>query len=378
MEPDKLLRKYVGREVTLVRLRQVNGATQEEEVRARLLSYNTAPVWQINGEIVTGLHADHIRFPEMPANLHARPTLIWALSNEGARRHRVEVSYLAAQLSWNADYVLTVARDDRSAGLDGWVTVRNGSGTSFRNASLQLVAGDLNRVRHEVARELDAMAPRSMAAAAPQMSQESLGDYHLYSVPRKTSINTSETKQISMMGGTDVPVLKRYVVNGQSMYFRAPYTNGDPLKTPVEVFYQFKNETGAGLGVPMPSGTIRVYQADTRGGLQFMGEDRIGHTPKDETLNLKIGHAFDVVAERRQLTFDRLSDRVFETTHEIVLRNHKTTAVTVEVNEPFGGDWRIVQSTHRSTAPDSRTARFNLTVPADGVVTVRYRVRITY
>jgi hypothetical protein len=109
-----------------------------------------------------------------------------------------------------------------------------------------------------------------------------------------------------------------------------------------------------------------------------MGEDRIGHTPKDETLNLKIGHAFDVVAERRQLTFDRLSDRVFETTHEIVLRNHKTTAVTVEVNEPFGGDWRIVQSTHRSTAPDSRTARFNLTVPADGVVTVRYRVRITY
>src|SRR5256884_3602470 len=136
LEPDKLLRKYVGRDVTLVRTRQENGSTRQEEVKARLLSYNNAPVWKIGNEIVTGIQADHIKFPELPGNLYSRPTLIWTLDNSGGTRHRVEASYLAGRLSWNADYVLTVARDDKTADVDGWVTVTNGSGTSFNNAKL--------------------------------------------------------------------------------------------------------------------------------------------------------------------------------------------------------------------------------------------------
>ena len=147
LEPEKLLRKYVGREVTLVRTRQDGGTSREEEVRAHLLSYNNGPVWRIGNEIVTGLHPDHIRFPELPGNLHSRPTLIWTLQNSGTGTHRVEASYLAGKLAWNADYVLTVGRDDKAADLDGWVTLTNGSGTAFNNARLQLVAGDLNRVR---------------------------------------------------------------------------------------------------------------------------------------------------------------------------------------------------------------------------------------
>src|SRR5262249_42864259 len=147
LEPDKLLRKYVGRDVTLVRRRTENGATQEEEVKATLLSYNNAPVWRIGNDIVTGLGADHIKFPELPGNLFTHPTLIWTLDNTGAQRQRVEASYLAGKLTWNADYVLTVSRDDKAADLDGWVTLGNGSGTSFRNARLQLVAGELNRVK---------------------------------------------------------------------------------------------------------------------------------------------------------------------------------------------------------------------------------------
>src|SRR4051812_8684976 len=197
LEPDKLLRKYVGRDVILVRRRTENGDTREEEVKARLLSYNNAPVWQIGGEIVTGLGADHITFPELPANLYTHPTLIWTLDNAGAAKHRVEASYLASKLSWNADYVLTVARDDKAADLDGWVTLANSSGTSFRNAKLQLVAGDLNRVRNAFNK---AMADAVMPAAAPraEMTQESFSDYHLYTLGRKTTINNSETKQVSM------------------------------------------------------------------------------------------------------------------------------------------------------------------------------------
>ena len=167
LEPDKLLRKYVGRDVTLVRRRSENGETREEEVKARLLSYNNAPVWQIGGEIVTGLSADHIKFPELPGNLYTHPTLIWTLDNAGAARHRVEASYLASKLSWNADYVLTVARDDKAADLDGWVTLANGSGTSFRNTKLQLVAGDLNRVRDVLRKEMDAFAERRAAPPPP-------------------------------------------------------------------------------------------------------------------------------------------------------------------------------------------------------------------
>jgi hypothetical protein len=377
LDPDRLLRKYVGRDVTLVRLRHDGGVTREEAIAARLLSYNNGPVWQIGSEIVTGLHADHIRFPELPGNLHARPTLVWSLSNDGATDHRVETSYLAGKLSWSADYVLTVARDDRTADLDGWVTVVNGSGTAFNNAGLQLVAGDLNRVRQELRRELvDAALPMAAQSAEP-MQQEAFSDYHLYTVGRRTTINHNETKQISMLTGTALPVRKRYVVGGQSHYYRAARP-GSQQKDVVQVFYELRNAEASGLGMPMPAGTVRVYQADSRGGIQFVGEDRINHTPKDETLNLKIGNAFDVVAERTQLDFQRIGDRVFEFEYEVVLRNHKASAVTVEVNEPVGGTWTVLRSTHAWVKTEAFALQFTLPVDADGETTLRYRVRATY
>src|SRR5689334_8683801 len=289
LEPEKLLRKYVGRDVTLVRLVQDGGDTKQEEVKARLLSYNNAPVWQIGNEIVTGMHADHIRFPELPGNLYSRPTLIWSLENGGASRHRVEASYLATKLSWNADYVLTVARDDKSADVDGWVTLTNGSGTGFRNAKLQLVAGELNRVRQMFGRMEADMKVAQAAAPAERMAQESFSDYHLYTLGRKTTVNNNETKQVSMLEATGFPVKKRYIVDGQSFYYRNAQHPGSPIKDVVQVYYQFKNDASAGLGMPMPAGVVRVYQSDSKGGVQFVGEDRIDHTPKDEMLNLKIG-----------------------------------------------------------------------------------------
>jgi hypothetical protein len=379
LEPDKLLRKYVGRDVTLVRTRQDQGTTREETVTARLLSFNNAPVWQIGGEIVTGVPANHIRFPELPGNLYSRPTLIWSLNNEGATRHRVEASYLATQLAWNADYVLTVARGDTAADIDGWVTLINSSGTSFKNASLQLVAGDLNRVRGDLQlRVADALEERALRRPESAMSQEAFSDYHLYTLDRKTSINNNETKQVSMLGATDFPVTKRYVVDGQSMYYRNALHPGAPVKDVVQVFHQLKNEARVGLGMPMPAGVVRVYQADSRGGVQFVGEDRIGHTPKDETLNLKIGNAFDVVAERQQLDFQKIATNVYEIEYEVTLRNHKPTAVNVEVNEPIGGTWRILRSSHPWVKTDAWAAQFSVPVSAEGTATVTYRVRVTY
>jgi hypothetical protein len=378
LEPDKLLRKYVGREVTLIRNRQDGGTTRQEEVKATLLSYNAAPVWKIGNEIVTGISADHIRFPELPSTLYSRPTLIWTVANDGAASHRVEASYLASKLAWNADYVLTVSRDDKAADLNGWVTLTNGSGTAFRNARLQLVAGDLNRVRQQFGKVME-MSRRDVAAApAVQMTEESFSDYHLYTLGRKTTINNNQTKQVSLLEGTDVPVIKRYVVDGQNFYYRNPQHPGSPIKDQVQVFYQFKNEQKGGLGIPMPAGVLRVYQEDSKGGVQFVGEDRLSHTPKDETLNVKIGNAFDVVCERNQIDFQRIANNVYEFEYEVTLRNHKAGAIAVEVNEPLGGSWRMIRSSHEWTKTAAWAAQFKVPVAADGTAVLKYRVRVTY
>jgi hypothetical protein len=378
LEPEKLLRKYVDREVTLIRTRQQGSGTRDEEVKARLLSYNNGPVWEIDGEIVTGMRADHFKFPELPGNLYSRPTLIWTLDNTGGTRHRVEASYLAGKLSWNADYVLTVARDDGTADLDGWVTVVNSSGTSFRNARLQLVAGDLNRVKQVIGRMERDQLRASRAAEAPAMAEEAFSEYHLYSLARKTTINNSQTKQVSMLGATAFGVVKRYVVEGQSFYYYNAQHPGAPIKDAVQVFYQFTNQEKTGLGMPLPAGTVRVYQSDSQGGVQFVGEDRIDHTPKDEAVNLKIGKAFDVVCERKQTDFQKIAPSTYEMDFEITLRNHKTTAVAVEVNEPIGGTWRMLQSSHEWKKTSAWAARFDVPVAAGGSAVLKYRVRVNY
>ena len=375
LEPAKLLHKYVGKEVTLVRTYQENGTTKREEVKATLLADNNGPVWKIGNDIVTGIYAESYRFPEVPANLFDRPTLLMSLDNSGARKHQIESSYLATNLSWNSDYVLTVARDDRAADLDGWVTLVNNSGTAFHNARLQLVAGDLNRLPAASGMAMRADAPRSMVAKEQQFQQESFSEYHLYSLGRRTSVEDKETKQISLLQGSGVPVEKVFVVNGQNFYYHNPFNPGSPQKDPVMVFYKFKNEEKAGLGMPLPAGNLRVYQKDSKGGVLFVGEDHIDHTPKDETVTVHIGNAFDIIAERKQTDYKRIDTHVWEMEFEITLRNHKDSPITVEVNEPIGGDWEMLSSTFKFTKTAAWAAQFKVPVAKDGASVLKYRIR---
>jgi hypothetical protein len=380
LDPNKLLQKYVGREVTLVRAKLASGTTEYDEMKATLLALNGAPVWKVGNEIVTGLSYESIRFPALPENLFERPTLLWTLQNSGARQHKVEASYLTSNLSWSADYVLNVGKNETSGDLDGWVTLVNHSGTAFKNAQLQLVAGDIHRVVAEYGRdEMRAMQGMVKAANAPApFQQEAFSEYHLYSLSRRTSILDQESKQISLLNASRFPLQKVYVVNGQSYYYRSAAQPGAPAKDPVQVFYKFKNEDKVGLGMPLPAGTIRVYQADSRGGSLFVGEDHIDHTPKDETISLHIGNAFDIVAERKQTDYKKLSDRLYEFEYEITLRNHKDAPVTVEVNEPIGGDWEVVSSTYKVTKTAAFAAQFQVPVDKDGTSVLRYRVRVRY
>jgi len=375
LEPAKLLNKYVGKEVTLVRSVMENGSTKHEEVRATLLANNNGPVWKIGNDIVTGGYAESYRFPEVPANLFDRPTLLMSLENSGSHKQQIEASYLAGNLSWNSDYVLTVGRDDQAADLDGWVTLVNNSGTAFHNARLQLVAGDLNRIQTASA----GMAARDMvmakAARAEQFAQENFSEYHLYTLGRKTSLEDKETKQISLLQGSGIPVEKRFVVNGQNFYYHNQYSPGSPLKDNVMVFYKFKNEEKSGLGMPMPAGNVRVYQKDSKGNILFVGEDRIDHTPKGEALNIHIGTAFDVISERKQTDYKHIDTHTWEMEFEITMRNHKDIPVTVEVNEPIGGDWEMVSSSYKYTKTAAWAAQFNVPVAANGTSLLKYRIR---
>jgi hypothetical protein len=379
LEPQKLLNKYVGREVTLVRIVQENGTTKKEEVKATLLSNNNGPVWKIGSEIVTGMYADHIRFPQLPDNLYSRPTLVWTLENEGSARHKVEASYLANNLAWSSDYVLTVGRNDTVAGLDGWVTITNNSGTAFRNARLQLVAGDLNRVMQQyavTAEEADRMVAKKLSTEG-RFAREAFSEYHLYSLGRRTSVMNNETKQISLLNAEAVPVQKLFVVEGQQFYYHNQQHPGSPIKDRVKVYYKFRNDEKSGLGMPMPAGIVRVYQEDSKGNVHFVGEDRINHTPKDEMLSLLIGTAFDVVCERKQTDWKKIASSFYEVEFEITLRNHKDVPINVEVNEPIGaGDWQMLSSSHKWTKTAAFAAQFQVPVPAGGESVLRYRFRI--
>jgi hypothetical protein len=380
LDANKMLDKFVGKEVTLVRAVQKSGSTEWEETKATLLANNNGgPVWKIGNDIVTGMQPNGYRFSALPDNLYSRPTLVWMLSNTGARQQKIEASYLANSMSWNADYVMTVARDDNAAGLDGWVTLVNNAGTAFRNAQLQLVAGDLNRVAPLRDVEQFGIQTNSRAmAAAPPMTQESFSEYHLYTLTRRTTINDKESKQVSLLRASNFPVEKHFVVNGQSYYYQRAMNPGAPAKDPVMVYYHFKNEEKTGLGMPLPAGTVRVYQADSHGGVLFIGEDRIAHTPKDESLDIHVGNAFDIVAERKQTDYKTISNRVHEMEYEITLRNHKDTPITVEVNEPIGGDWEMLKSSFPSTKTAAFAAQFKVPVAKDGTAVLTYRVRVQY
>lgn len=379
LNPQKLLEKYVGRDVTLVELQIENNSTHEVDIKATLLAYNdNVPVWRVGNQIVTGIATDRYAFPDLPADLYSKPTLIWRLTNRHAGAQTLETSYLTGDMNWHADYILTVADTEKTAGLDGWVTVANNSGAVFRNAQLQLVAGAVNLAQPPRVMPGVPMNARAEIAAQPQFAQENISEYHLYSLDRPTTLADNQSKQISLLEASRFPIEKDYEVNGQTYYYQNAIAPGQPTNDAVEAHLKFKNSQANSLGIPLPAGTVRVYQEDSKGRLQFIGEDHIGHTPKNEQLNLHIGNAFDIVEERKQTDFQRIDRHTTEAAFEITLRNHKSDAVTVEVNEPVGGDWTMVESNFKYEKTSATSVRFTVPVPANGESVLKYRVQVRF
>lgn len=378
LNPAKLLDKYVGRELTLVLRRFENNSEVFTPVQATLLANNGGQVWRINNQIVINpTNIVETRFPDLPANLVATPTLMWDLENENARAQTVEASYLTNGMNWQSDYVLVLNPDDAHGDLQGWVTLTNSSGVGFENARLQLVAGNLNRVSGED--EMYRVASRAASAPADkskvQFQEKAFFEYHLYTLQRPASIREQETKQVSLLEAAGFNVNKEYVIEGQSYYYSGYDSPGTMIKEKVGVFVQFRNSQENKLGMALPAGNIRLYQKDEDGSQQFIGEDRIVHTPKDEDLRIKVGDAFDIIAERKQTDYKVLPRDTYEYAYEIKIRNHKNHAITVIVNEPISGDWKLLSSSFKAEKASSSTARFRVPVEKDGEAILTYRVR---
>jgi len=378
LTPQKLLEKYLGKEVTVI---NVNPATGEEtRETATVLATNGGVVLRFADRIETGVPG-RLAYAGVPDNLRDKPTLVVSLINPMAGPQNLELSYLTGGLSWRADYVAELNERDDQLDLNGWVTLTNRSGATYPNAKLQLVAGDLNLVREPQPSPRDMMTMAAKVAEAADMQQESLFEYHLYTLQRPTTLAENQTKQVALMSASRVPVDKEFLLQGANYYYSGQYGElGQKMK--VGVFVEFSNK-GEGLGIPLPKGVIRLYKKDSQGNAQFVGEDRVDHTPKNETVRLKLGEAFDLTADKKQTDFQKLAgtgryNYVFESAYQIVLKNAKKEAVTVTVREPMPGDWTMVSESLPHTKAASGTAEWKVKVPAEGSTTLTYRVRVRY
>ena len=380
LTPEKLLEKYVGRDVSVIRTNPATGA--ESTAQAKVLAASNGVVLRIGDRIETGIPG-RIVYPDVPANLRDRPTLVMSLDNQGAAQQEVELSYLTAGLAWKADYVAELNASDDRLDLSGWVTLTNTSGAAYRNARLQLVAGDVNRVQQAMPMALMSMRKEAvMEEAKPDMAEESLLEYHLYTLQHPTTIAENQTKQVALLSAAGVPVRKELVLQGSDYYYHSSHGDlGQKMK--VDLFVEFDNKENAHLGMPLPKGVIRVYKKDGSGNAQFVGEDRIDHTPMNEKVRLKLGEAFDVTADKKQTEFKKLAGNsrynyVFESAYEILLKNAKKEAVSVTVKEPMPGDWQILDESHRHSKGASNTAVWEVQVPAEGQARLAYRTLVRY
>jgi hypothetical protein len=390
---DKLLERYVDRPLAVA----VEGA----EVRGELLNFDeqslvlrTADEAQPIRVLTRPQNVREVRFSALPGGLLTRPTLVWHLRARKEGEHLLQATYHASQISWKADYTATISGDEKSLDLAAWVTLENRSGTGYPNARLKLIAGDVQRVlpasvRAEMERQ---RAGKPTSEGRVQFEEQSFFEYHLYTLDRAASLEDKSSKQIELFKPVSgVPVGKRLVYyGGRGTYSYGTY-NGRPIEdrnfgvessNKVDIYLEFKNEKDAGMGLPLPAGRVRVYKRDPADkAMEFIGEDEVDHTPKDEVVRLRMGSAFDVTGERRQTNFEcRYNEHWLTESFEIKIRNHKTEAVEVLVQEDLYR-WinaEVTACSHQAKRLTPQRIVFPAKVEKDGEVVLTYTVRYTW
>jgi hypothetical protein len=366
---SKILEKYVDKEIELF-TKSSGPKGEEKSYKGTLLSYSNENVTvQEPGGAIRIIRLDEVRdlyFPTLPEGLITRPTLVWLLDSDISGKRKAEVSYLTNGINWHTEYVAVVDQKDQNLELAGWVSIDNRSGATYEDAKVKLIAGEVHRVEEAAPmRMAKGGYALDVAQAAPQFEEKAFFEYHLYTLLRPATIKDNEIKQVSLFPSTNVKVKKIYTYDG------ARYDKK------IRVELEFKNAQTEGLGMPLPQGKIRVYKADADKSLEFVGEDRINHTPKDEKVRVFLGNAFDIVGERKKTDFKQISDDVTEESYQIKLRNHKEEAVEVMVVEHLYSytDWEIRESTFPYEKKDANTIEFKIALAKDQEVVLNYTVR---
>jgi len=361
---QQMFAKYVDNQIELM---DKNGKLYSGTLMAYSKDATTLQEKSGGIKIIQMNNITEVNFPALPEGLITRPTLFWLYNSNQSGKYKSQISYQTSGIKWNAEYVGILSTNEHQLDLSGWASINNNSGKTYKNATLKLIAGQIHR----------ATTPRNIYMAK-SLSTEAIGsptagfkekpffEYHMYTLPRKTTVADKENKQISLFEPTRTTVQKTFIYR----------PDRDPKN--VEVALKFKNSKSAGLGQPLPAGRVRIFKSDNDGSMILLGEDRIDHTPKNEEIKLQIGNAFDIVAKETLLNQKSISSKVDEKEFQIELTNRKDTAVTVEVEKKLYGFWEIMESNIEYKKKDATTITFQIPVNADKKATLTYRVRYYY
>lgn len=364
---DKILKRYINKKVRLI-------DSKGNPIEGILLTTGNQIVLKLESSgliMIPNLDSYRLYVDELPEGLITVPTLIWLVDSKKDGSQDIEVSYQTKGLSWQAEYVAVLNSSDTKMDFNSWVSINNYSGTSYPDANIKLVAGDVNRVSEPHGfYESEVMVKMARDAAAPMFEEKSFFEYHIYEMLRPSTIANNETKQISLFEVSDVNIIKKY-------YYKTGSSNSRSNSGKVSVIVEFENKIENNLGIPMPKGKVRLYKSDGKT-LEFIGEDLIDHTAKNEKLKLKVGDAFDIVVEETLVNEKRISDKVYEYEYEIKIRNTKTEDVVVDVESNVYGNWEILSSTFKHEKKDARTIAFKVPVKKSAESVLNYKIRYVY
>ena len=389
VSPSKLMEKFLGREISLA----VAMGDGVSNVRGTLLSANQGSVvlQTAEGVRIVPMAGAQLQLGELPGGLLTKPTLVWKLASESGGEHLVRTTYQTAGMTWRSDYNIVINGSDTRGDITAWVTLMNLSGASFDDAELKLVAGDVHKIQPQpmIAGRGGGMRMEAMAMAdAAGFSEKEFADFHLYTLPRRTDVLQNSTQQIALFPPVSGFKVKRELVfdfTGGMGAQAQPILDRDfviAAKAKPSILVSFENKKENSLGMPLPKGKIRVYKEDPADGtLEFIGEDLIDHTPRNETVRIRLGEAFDVVGERirSDFTIDNAAKRMTET-FRIELRNQKSAAQKVRVIErPYRWtNWQITRKNTEFEKLDSGTMAFDVELPSEGSRTIEYTVLYTW
>jgi hypothetical protein len=385
---DKLLEKYIDKQIAVL-------TKDGSRYSGKLLSFdaNQLVIRQDDEKagivmVQRGDNVKDIQFGALPEGLITKPTLVWKLATEKVGQHLIEVAYQTGGINWQADYNAVLNANDTALDLGGWVTINNQSGATYRDAKLKLIAGDVRRVQPQP--PTTSMPRRAMLLGAEGggFGEKAFFEYHLYTLGRPATVAQNQTKQIELLKTADVPVKKVFLYDGAPQYRfygglinDANYGSEEGNKK-VNVIIEVKNAKDNHMGMALPKGKVRLYKRDEAdSSLEFIGEDQIDHTPKDETVKLHIGDAFDIVGERKRTDVKiDMGRHIITESFEIRVRNHKTEPVEVLVKETLyrWNNWEITESNQKWTKYDSNTIHFPVKVDKDGEQVITYTVKYTW